>query len=367
MFRSSLQFLFAFLCLLFIVAATAAQDRTEQRQKLLAAAEPFERFGKVLRAAAEFAGPSIVHIESKQIKAVNPTRNSRAGGGVQMQVEESASGIVADIDGKPVVLTNRHVVEGVPLHAIRIQTIDRRLLTPTQVLTNADFDVAAVIVAEDTPAPAIFTDSAEVGDIILTIGSPFGLDRSVSMGIVSATHRRRIPASVGQTPRVGFYQIDTAVNPGSSGGPMLNLRGEVVGVVTAIATQGGGNEGVAFAIPSKTVLKVVRQLVKDGVVMRPYVGLGFDASFGPEERKKAGLDRIVGARVNQVLPNAPASQAGLQTNDVILAVDGIEIEDDVHIVEHIAQSDVDSTISLQILRNGQTLTIPIKLGSQISR
>ena len=164
-----------------------------------------------------------------------------------------------------------------------------------------------------------------------------------------------------------LLQTDAAVNPGSSGGPMLNLRGEDVGVVTAIATQGGGNEGVAFAIPAKTVLKVVRQLVKDGVVMRPYVGLGFDAAFGPEERKKIGIDRMIGARINQVLPNSPASQAGLQTNDVILAVDAIEIEDDVHLVEYIAQSDVDSTLSLQILRSGQTLTIPIKLGSQISR
>ena len=326
--------------------------------------EQFEHLSKVLRTAAETAGPSVVHIESKQIKAVNPTRGNR---GVQMQVEESGSGIIADIDGKKVVLTNRHVVEGVPLNAIKIQTADRRLLTPTQVLTNADFDVAAVVVAEETPTAALFADAAEVGDIILTIGSPFGLDRSVSMGIVSATNRRRVPASVGQTPRVGFYQIDAAVNPGSSGGPMLNLRGEVVGVVTAIATQGGGNEGVAFAIPAKTVLKVVRQLVKDGVVMRPYVGLGFDAAFGPEEHQKFGLDRMIGARINQVQSNSPALQAGFQTNDVLLAVDGMEIEDDIHIVEHIAQSDIDSTLSLTVLRSGQTLTILLKLGSQISR
>ncbi len=363
------------LILLFITpccstAWSQTSDRAEQRQKLLAEAEPFERFGKLLRASAEFAGPSIVHIESKQLKAVSPTRSGTRG--VQVQVEESGSGIIADVDGKRVVLTNRHVVEDVPLDAIKIQTLDRRLLTPTQVLTNADFDVAAVVVAEaavagERPIPAVFADSAEVGDIILTVGSPFGLDRSVSMGIVSATNRRRVPASVGPTPRVGFYQIDAAVNPGSSGGPMLNLRGEVVGVVTAIATQGGGNEGVAFAIPAKTVMKVVRQLVKNGVVMRPYIGIGFDAAFGPEERKQLGIDRMVGARINQVQANSPASQAGLQANDVILRVDQTDIEDDIHFVELIAQSEIDAVMTLNVLRNGTTLTVPITLGSQISR
>ena len=320
-----------------------------------------------IRKAVEIAGPSVVHIESKQIKTVPSTRNSR---GTKMQVEESGSGIIADIDGKRIVLTNRHVVEGVPLDAITILTKDRHLLTPTLVLTNADFDVAAVVVAEEGLTSARFADSAEVGDSILTIGSPFGLEQSVSKGIVSATNRRRVPASAGLAPpRVGFYQIDAAVNPGSSGGPMLNLQGEVVGVITAIATQGGGSEGVAFAIPAKTVLKIVRQLVKDGIVMRPYVGLVFDTAevFGPAEHRKIGLDRLIGVRINKVEPNSPASQAGLQANDIILAVDDTEMEDDVHFVEHIAQSDIDSTISLRIFRSGQTLTVSITLGSQISR
>ncbi len=361
---------FAFLVALLIpfsgsVATSQTPSREESRQKLLAEAAPFERLGKVFRAAVDFAGPSIVHIESKRLRQVSPTK--AAGRQVQMQIEESGCGIIAEIDGKRVVLTNRHVVEGIPLESIKIQAEDRSLLTPVEVLTNTDFDVAAVVVAETTLVPALFAESAEVGDLILTIGSPFGLDRSVSMGIVSATNRRRVPASVGPTPRVGFYQIDASVNPGSSGGPMLNLRGEVVGIVTAIATQGGGSEGVAFAMPTKIVLKIVRQLVKSGTVMRPYIGLGFDAAFGVEERKKLGVTRMVGARINSVQPDSPTAKAGLQKDDIILFVNRTEIEDDMHCVDVVAQSEIGETLTFTVLRDGAKISVPVTVSEQISR
>lgn len=351
----------------FSLSAQDPPTREKLRQELRATAEPFERMGEVFRLAAEFAGPSIVHIEATRIRPVQPAAGS--GRAVQMQIEETGSGIVAEFDDKRVILTNRHVVEGIELDSITIKTYDRRILTPTRVRTNADFDLAVIEVAETTPEPAVLGDCDRVrpGDVVLTVGSPFGLDRSLSMGIVSATGRRRIPAAAGQAPLGAFFQTDAAVNPGSSGGPMLNLRGEVVGLVTAIATQGGGNEGVAFVIPIKYLTRIARQLAENGVAVRPYLGVSFDPQFGLEEHKNLGLDRMVGARINRVLPDSPAAEAGLEIGDVILCFDEIEVEDDLHVVDLAVLSEIDKPIPLDVLREGKTVRISIRPAPQASR
>jgi serine protease Do len=336
---------------------------------LAVAAAPLEQLSAVFRGVVETAGQSIVHIEATQIKSVNPT--GRSGRSVKMQIEESGSGVVTNIAKKQVVLTNRHVVEGIDLNAIKIMTRDRRLLTPVRMTTNEDFDLAVIEVKETLPVAASFGDSEQVqtGDIILTIGSPFGLDRSLSMGIISAVNRRSIPGSSGQAPNVGFFQIDAAVNPGSSGGPMLNLRGEVLGLVTAIATQGGGHDGIAFVLPAKFVLRVAEQLVRNGSVVKPLIGVGFEpeAEFSPVKHQKIGLDRLIGAKIRQVQPDSPASAAGLRVGDVILSFDAVEVEDDTHIVNLVAQSEIDKPVKLSVLREGQMIELTITPTAQISR
>ena len=360
------------LVLLFIAttAPLSAQmpDRDQWRNRLRTAAEPFDRFGRVIRSSAEFAAPGIVHIEATQVRAVNPGR--APGRSVPMQVEESGSGVIARLEGKMVVLTNRHVVQGISLDSIKIRTSDRRMLTPTKVTTNEDFDLATVEVAETLSVAVDFGDSdlVGVGDIVLAVGSPFGLDRSLSMGIISAKNRRNIPAAAGEAPRVGFLQLDAAVNPGSSGGPVLNLRGEVVGLITAIATQGGGHEGVAFAIPSKIVLRIASQMVRDeSVVLKPHVGLGFDREFPMSDRRQLGIDRFIGARINRVVADSPADQGGLKVGDVILSFDGVEVEDDLHLVILVAEAEVDRPHRVTVNRSGQSFELTVTPTSQISR
>jgi serine protease Do len=353
----------AFFC---YVSILPAQDREILRQNLRTLAAPFEQISEVFRRSIEFSDPIIVHIEATQVKSVTPGRSGRA---VKMQIEESGSGVIADIGDKRVILTNRHVVEGIEPESIKVQTFDRRLLTPIRVSTNEDFDLAVVEVTEKIPYSADFgnSDQVRVGDIVLAVGSPFGLDRSVSMGIIGAVNRRNIPATSGTTPRIGFFQTDAAINPGSSGGPLLNLRGEVIGIVTAIATQGGGDDGVAFALPIKSVLRIAEQLVQNGTVVRPHIGLGFDPEFNHEKRNALGIDRQIGARINRVVPEAPAAQTGLRIGDVILSFDGIEVEDDTHIVHLVALTEIDKPIKITINRERNTMNLSITPSAQISR
>jgi serine protease Do len=356
-------FLFVLLC---CVTPVPAQDREILRQNLRELAVPFERLSEVFRLSVEFAEPVIVHIEATQIKSVNPSRSGRS---VKMQVEESGSGVIAAIADKQVILTNRHVVEGIELNSIKILTHDRRLLTPSRVATNEEFDLAVVEVAEKLPHAADFGNSEQVrvGDIVLAVGSPFGLDRSVSMGIIGAVNRRNVPATSGLTPRIGFFQTDAAINPGSSGGPLLNLRGEVIGLVTAIATQGGGHDGVAFVLPIKSVLRVAEQLVRNGTVVKPHVGLGFDPEFSAEKRKELGIDRQIGTRINRVVPDTPAAQIGLRVGDVILSFNGVEVEDDTHIVNLVALSEIDKPVKITVNRDGNNIDFSITPSVQISR
>lgn len=357
--------LFASLCLSGSAARLPAGDTDAPTVREAVAA--FERLGDMFRFAVETAGPTTVSIESTSVRPVHPARTP--GRSVQMQVEETGCGVIADFDGKRVILTNRHVVEGIDLDSIKIQASDRRLLTPTRIRTNADFDLAVVEVAEPLNRAAVFGDSdrVRVGDVVLALGSPFGLEQSVSMGIVSAVNRRRIPSATASTPLCAFFQTDAAVNPGSSGGPLLNLRGEAIGLVTAIATQGGGNEGVAFVIPIRTVLRITRQLVRNDVVVRPYLGVGFDPAFDFKQRRELGLDRMIGARINRVLPDSPASRAGLAVDDVILSLGGVEIEDDAHVVDRVADSEIDKPLALTILRDGKIQPLSVTPTSQISR
>ncbi|MCL2710541.1 MAG: trypsin-like peptidase domain-containing protein [Planctomycetaceae bacterium] len=350
--------LFLFVCL---PVPAFAQDAERQRAEFLVAAEHFEKLNTLFQQSTELATPAAVNIRV--------TQNRSGRGGRRMTVEESGSGIIATIAQKQVILTNRHVVEDAELNAIQLLTHDRKILTPTKIASNEDFDIAVIEVAESLPQSAALGDSDQVrvGDIVLAIGNPFGLDRSVSMGIISAVGRRQVPGAGGATPRVGFFQTDAAVNPGSSGGMLINLRGEVIGVLTAIATQGGGNEGVAFVMPINAVLRVAEQLVQTGTVVKPQIGFGFDPSFSLEERRRLGIDRLVGAKVGSVIPDSPAERAGLKVGDVVLAFGNTEVEDSLHVIHLVARSEIDKPVVLRIIRDGAVLNVTVTPAAQLSR
>jgi serine protease Do len=342
-------------------------NRAELKKRLLSNAAILEKSGDVISQSAQYVTPTIVHIEVKRLRTAQPSRG-RDARNVQIEVEDSGSGFIVQIDKKNYVITNQHVVGGVDLESIIIHTSDRRMLSPKQVHTNNEFDLAVIeIDAELTPSDIGDSDKVRVGDLILTIGSPYGLERSVTMGIVSATSRRKIPASNGQAPSCEFFQIDAATNPGNSGGPVLNIRGEVVGVITAIATTGGGSEGIAFAIPINGVLRIAKQIANGGVALRPYIGVGFDHVFGTKEHKKLGLDRLIGSHISRVLPDSPASEANMQVGDVVLKFNNIEIEDGYHLNNLICQSEIGQQIELTVKRNKKDIKIKITPTGKVSR
>jgi S1-C subfamily serine protease len=188
------------------------------------------------------------------------------------------------------------------------------------------------------------------------------------MGIISAVGRRNVPGTGGSAPpRVDFFQTDASVNPGSSGGMLLNLRGEVIGIVTAIATQGGRNEGVAFVMPFNAVVRVAEQLVLTGTVVKPYIGFSFDRTFSLEDRRQLGIDRLIGVRIRDILSNSPAEQAGLISGDVVLMYGNTEVEDDRHIHHLVAQSEIDEPVVLRINRDGEILDITVTPRRHLSR
>ncbi len=329
--------------------------REKTRQELKQMAEPLENLSKVIQQATVLTAPSIVQIKSKQQRHETRGDIRRLD---SVEIVATGCGFIVEIDSKRVILTNRHVVESLDLADIHVLTHDRRFLKPTRIHTNADFDLAIVEIdaasqQEMQPIQWGESDQVHVGQIILAIGNPFDLNRSVSMGIVSAVNRREIPAASGPTPIVGFFQIDAAVNPGSSGGPLINLRGEVLGMITAIATHDGGNVGVAFVMPGKIIKKVAEQLVRDGVVTKPFIGLGFEAHFDEQEHQNLGLDRMIGAKINHVAPDSPAFLAGIQPGDVLLQLAQTEMENDRHVVDFVAQSETGQTLTFLVLRNGE--------------
>ena len=224
-----------------------------------------DRFEAVVRRIS----PAVVSIEAVKPSGTKPDGKPRT-------VEDSGSGVlIAAEDGRgALVITNNHVVTGAVAAQISINLSDGRLLKPTQVVADPETDVALLRVAETGLPLATLGDSdrVRVGQWVLAVGSPFGLSQSVTHGIISA--RERGSVSLGNTIRIkDFLQTDAAINPGSSGGPLINLDGEVIGINTAIASQSGANSGVAFSIPVNMVRRVSRQLQERGTVSRGYLGL----------------------------------------------------------------------------------------------
>ena len=278
--------------------------------------------------------------------------------------------MIAVVAGKQVILTNRHVLGEAERESIAILTHDRRFLTPVKIASNEDFDLAVIEIAEMLPQSAARlgdSDQVQIGDIVLAIGNPVGLDRSVSMGVISAVGRRRVPGAVGSAPRTDFFQTDAAVNPGSSGGMLLNLRGETIGILTAIATQGGGHEGIAFVMPINFVLRIAEQLVRTGTVVKPHIGFGFETTISSEERRKLGIDRFIGAKIGSIEPDTPAEKSGLKVGDVVMQFGNIEVEDGLHVTHLVAQSIIDKPVVLRINRDGKLFNITVTPIMRVSR
>ncbi len=277
-------------------------------------------------------------------------RRSRPRGGV-------GSGFIISEDGY--VITNHHVVNGAD--QITVTLNDRRVFQARIIGTDELSDVALLkIEAEDLPTVE-FGDSeaVRVGEWVLAIGSPFGLEFSAAAGIVSAKSRA-VPGN--QTNYVSFIQTDVAINQGNSGGPLFNLDGEVIGINSQILSSTGGSNGISFAIPSNVALNVVEQLRETGAVSRGLLGVLIkDVDFGLAEA--FFMPRPMGAFVDEVQPGSPAEQAGVLNDDIIMAFNGREIESSSMLPFYVGQVRPGTSAELTIMRDGETLTLDVIVGA----
>jgi serine protease Do len=300
----------------------------------------------------------VVHIEAKN-SARNTAYEIRPS-------EEAGSGVIIDLDGKPFVLTNRHVISNSSVETIRIRLASGRQIRPTRTWSDPATDVAVIAIAQQNLPPARLGNSnkVEIGDFVLAVGSPFGLSHSVTYGIISAKGRRDLRLGVDQVVYQDFLQTDAAINPGNSGGPLFNLRGEVIGINTAIASSGGGGEGVGFTIPIDMAMVVARQLVQRGEVVRAFLGVRLDSAYGPDKAAELGLARPSGALVKGIEANSPAQTAHVLPGDVILQFDGVPIEDDNHLVNQVSLTPVGKEVAILLLRDKERLTLNVKVGNR---
>lgn len=274
-------------------------------------------------------------------------------GGPRQEPERrgTGSGFIISADG--LILTNHHVVDGAD--EIKVRLTDNREFTGKVLGSDAKTDIAVVkIEAKDLPYLTMGnSDELKVGEWVAAIGSPFGLDNTVTSGIVSAKSRK-LPSD----QYVPFIQTDVAVNPGNSGGPLFNMKGEVVGINSQIFSTSGGFMGLSFAIPSNLAMQIKDQLVKNGKVTRGRIGVVIQ-SVTQDLAESFGLKTPQGAIVSQVEKDGPAAKAGLQEGDIITAVNGKTIDDSVDMPVIIGSMAPGSTAKLSVIRNNKNMTIDV--------
>ncbi len=310
----------------------------------------------LLARVAHLATPSVVHIES---------RRNVPNKGV---VEETGSGVlVSGSDGKGIyVVTNRHVIDGAIPGNISISLFDGRVINPDDIRADRDTDLAVLRVNAPNLSPARWADSdkVDIGHMVLAVGSPFGLSQSVTFGIISAKGRRKLKLGTTAVLNQDFLQTDAAINPGNSGGPLIDLQGRIIGINTAIASSSGGNEGIGFSIPSNLVRRVMDQLLEFGVVQRAYLGVRLDPAFDLRSANRLKLDRVGGARVTEVYPNTAAAKANLLYDDVILSFDGVDVEDENHLINLVSLTPFGKKVRMVVWRGGNKVPVLVQLGDR---
>jgi serine protease Do len=335
---------------------------------------------------AKMAEPSVVHISTtyaprESPQARNRNRQSPNGegddmqdffnrffgspfggspfGGPQMPGQRRGnalgSGFVVDRAGY--IITNHHVIDGADRIQVKFANDDTDYDAKV-IGSDPPTDIAVIRVEakkELTPLKIGNSDSVQVGDWSVAIGSPFGFQASVTAGIISAKERDVDPTQQFQH----FLQTDAAINPGNSGGPLLNINGEVIGINTAIATRTGGYQGIGFAMPINTAVNVYNQIIKTGKVTRGSIGIEF-RSDSRELLRAYGAEQ--GVFVQRVAPGGPAEKAGLKAEDIIVAINGKPVTNGQELVDKVTQTPVGQNLTLSVLRNGKRQDLTVTIG-----
>ncbi|MDZ7842594.1 MAG: DegQ family serine endoprotease [Gammaproteobacteria bacterium] len=271
------------------------------------------------------------------------------------------SGVVIDAD-QGLVVTNAHVIE--KADEIKVTLHDGRELQAELVGTDPDSDVAVVRIDADnlTEIPTGDSDELRVGDFVVAIGNPFGLNQTVTSGIVSALGR----SGLGIEGYEDFIQTDASINPGNSGGALINLKGELVGINTAILAPSGGNVGIGFSIPINMVRELTGQLVEHGKVERGRLGV-YIQDLTPSLAQAFGIDANRGAVIAQVTPDSPAEEAGVREGDVVTRINGKPVRSAAELRNEVGLLRPGETIEMVVLRNGERMRINAVIQAQEAR
>ena len=339
------------------------------------------QFGQIARTVE----PSVVNINTDSV--IKPPKRRRApgggGGGSQddpfhdffdrffgspdggdgtVRERSLGSGVIVDANGY--IVTNQHVIDNATRVRVKLQDDPPGVFHDAEIIgSDKETDLAVIKINAGRPLKAAKignSESMEVGDWVLAIGSPFGLEETVTAGIVSAKGRNIVPQRQFQS----FVQTDAAINPGNSGGPLVNLNGEVVGINTAIYTESSGYEGVGFALPSNTVVEVYNQLIQgpDHRVVRGSIGIEFNAQPSPAIARVYGVGS--GGVIANVTAGGPADEGGLKTGDTITSVNGREVKSGDELVNEISLLKPGTKAHLGYVRNGKQQTADITIADR---
>jgi len=282
------------------------------------------------------------------------------GQGGELFQQGLGSGVIVSADG--LILTNNHVVE--QADEIKVELSDERQFEAEVVGTDPKSDIAVIRVKQkNLPAIAVADSSkVRVGDVVLAVGSPFGLTHSVTMGIISATGRANVGIIEGGYE--DFLQTDAAINPGNSGGALINMQGELVGINTAIASRSGGYQGIGFAIPSSMAIGIRDALLKHGRVIRGWLGVAIQ-NLTPELAENMGVKARQGVLISDVSQGSPAAKAGLKRGDIVLKIDGQATNEVSDLRNLIAMKGKSAQVKLGLLRDNREREIAVELAELI--
>ncbi len=339
--------------------------------------ELLDRSAKIFTSVVKDVQPAVVHIKVTSTVDVNsqyeqffnnpfferffgPQHRFQEPQPRQRKQQGAGSGFIIDKEGH--ILTNNHVVD--KADEITVTLSDKTEVEAKLIGTDPKSDVALIKIDVDHDLPTVElgdSDALEVGEWVIAIGNPFGLDQTVTVGVVSAKGRSR----VGINEYENFIQTDAAINPGNSGGPLLNIHGQVVGINSALYSRTGGYMGIGFAIPINMAKFINEQLMENGTVTRGYLGVGIQ-DVNEELAESFGLDKAGGVLITEVQDDTPASKAGFKSQDIIVQLDGTEIEDTQDLRNRIAQTIPGTAVTIGIIRDGKPVDLEVTIGEQPS-
>ena len=311
-------------------------EKPEPEEKNVSGNMSLQAFNDSITKLVEDVTPSVVNL-----KVIVRDQNGLLSEGV-------GSGVIYSEDG--LIITNNHVAGAA--EEIIVRTFDGKEYNAELVGTNEDTDIAVIKINANNLKKASFTSikNVKVGEIVIAVGSPFAIEQTVTMGVVSAKGRD-IEISSDTLPMVDLIQTDTAINPGNSGGPLINIGGQVIGINTIIYSPSGANAGIGFAIPSDTAVNIANQIIKYGKARIPYIGI---------EMGQNTTD-IPGVLISVVLAGYPADNAGLNSNDILTKFDGEQVRTNFELYAQILRHNVGDTVPIEIYRGGSYITLSITL------